>query len=1444
MMKRISTRPAGIALLMVLAVLALMSVLAVTFVRLSQMERGISRNYVDRTTALIVAESGIDHAFARILAFRGGVIRPDEFADMRFVPDDADPENLAIARHVSFQAGGAPAPVSGTVSGRYRTDGDYFVLRVSDESGKINLNDSNGLWNPDTDPLYDDPATDSDLLNATGRLREVVSELGRALFNNDPDKGGNIANALFDKDPVFFRSRPNRPGDRFSTMEEVRDALTLGYPDFGIPPALSLEEFERFEREVTLASWQDPNVLRPTFQLHLGKGFPHAQPRNVFNVYRYDEMQTRYFELEPRSPVNVNTASKEVLQALIAPVRGWYLYEGAPCSLMDGSLGPWIKALRVSSFSLEDTVMPNGYDPQNLFASWVGLPATSQPASPSGDWTFGNATRYGEARLTKPLRHRDADFPALLAERIHDRAQGLDMNNDGDFSDAGERLPQPFLTWDEFTRYIYSMVDTSVQIVETLPEDDTEIADTGVREQNYEAILTQEQEALRLPYRLTADSAFPYAENDASRVIEGFDRYQADALLANFNPNSMLNDFNPDFSVFRHVDKSQLTQYTTELSFYPTGTFRISSLGLVTREEGIVAQANLEAVATVFVPFRQTSQAQFMGQADNGGYDPADPGTLYNLFQENYGAEATSGADLLGKTGDAGGRLAPGGRWGPSVTSYPEPLRNIPSVSIQDNPYFQDRWKTMMFSRYEGSLQLSTIQRDVEGWAAVTGETPQFIASMGYRYLPSDESGDVWREKSLAVGGMLPLRLGNTPDEGVIEIRHVRVITEEPFVSMSALNGTYNGSVSSDELDTMSVPGGRGVMLTWDDDYTRSTPDLSGGDPFLYWGTWGYENYMKNEYRPEQVLAGYNWKHDVPWNVTPHWNSQWLDNYFNMDERLIMAPQSLFVCQPVLHPEVAPNLTGDDFGMTEDEWEDLMDSIGAGDQRQPLRMGWNLPSDMPLTPDAVDDEGLPVELMQGNLYPDGAFSEAGRLLSYRATNLGTKGGDEGTFCFWVKPNWDTGYSNRVRQFFSVGHLGPAYTHPLDLLYFPAGTRPDGSGPVSSSNALGISPGGRDLWPLPSNSFMFGWYGNRYGKWGGNTLENKVWIYESGFAKHSKPANRYSPSYSDASQATPGWYGHQWNLLGMTYRNTHTKIAGASIVELSINGQHQQNAFDNLYTTNSNPYPTLSTQSPTGNFGWRWPEVDMMWEEADYYHGVYDPEPEPRYAHMGQSYMRFGWCADNGGPVADSTYDEIACWPTPLVGDLQLSSFTSMWNAGRYACAIVDGTTAPGADSTVVGLYTSPKLNVHSLLRGASLPLRATDSLILMSAAWTGYWPRYNDRAGGIRGVDLHAGVDPSSLPEADPVTGDVDPFSIDVFSAASQRWVYHEMAPPNSIRPTTAFGSSIGMGPHGYGVSDNFQYRVYFHLVPDQALLESPVFDEITFFFALKRPIIHAWRTK
>ena len=165
-----------------------------------------------------------------------------------------------------------------------------------------------------------------------------------------------------------------------------------------------------------------------------------------------------------------------------------------------------------------------------------------------------------------------------------------------------------------------------------------------------------------------------------------------DLLKANFNPNSDLNKFNPNVSLWKSVDKSDLQAYSTEFNLVPRGGGRISSLGRVLDAQGrLLASRELSAeLAQDLLARPLTTQSEFtagnLGRPDLAG-DETAPRT--------YGDATYISASVgIGKTFGYG--ILPGS--GYALQAGPEPLAAAtPSV-------------------YDGQLSLATVETEDAGY--------------------------------------------------------------------------------------------------------------------------------------------------------------------------------------------------------------------------------------------------------------------------------------------------------------------------------------------------------------------------------------------------------------------------------------------------------------------------------------------------------------------------------------------------------------------------------------------------------------------------------------------------------------------------------------------------------------------------------------------------------
>lgn len=636
----------GMALLIVLAILGLLSILAISFVQMARLERSISRNYVDRTRAILAAESGIEYALSRVRNFHGGALRPDELADLRFNEGK-----------VSFSLPG-DASMSGYLGESSAPSEVGFRLRVQDESGKLNLNDSNGTWNIDTDALPDaedfGAGDDGDVGESWPRLTKTIESLVDVLFSETPGLGGLAAAALMDARELNY-------GGRFANFRQVEDALVGG----GV---LSEQQYAEFRKHVTLWSRQDPGVLKPNFKVALSVPSGETQPADNFDLYLWSDYQNDVYALEPRCPVNVNTCSPELLQALIRPLRGWYLKEGPADTTTTHTYSAWNggfffvgmgnNELNQQFFHKDERpVTPSPVDGLPCYQAADGrvlmtdgrLPLQSLSIPPKRELEIGGrvGNKYGSLRVTLPFTPGKAK---AIAERIRERI-------DDPVS------PRPFVTWEEFHDFLKNRDGDGLTHADVLPNDDELEVEPGV----------------------SVNMVDPVSRAWWRRYY--FETY-TDLLIAMFNPNADLNDFNPNRNLWRRIDKGQLTSYTTELSFLFGTHVQVLSEGVVS---GVDAETTvrIEAAMQVFDVWSVSSQAQFHdGVASSDG-----PETYFS--QSKVSPFRTFGAARWDSDG-----------FGYTVQSYPE-------------PFVAGAVDELSASRYDGQLMLATYEYKDATYATV-----------------------------------------------------------------------------------------------------------------------------------------------------------------------------------------------------------------------------------------------------------------------------------------------------------------------------------------------------------------------------------------------------------------------------------------------------------------------------------------------------------------------------------------------------------------------------------------------------------------------------------------------------------------------------------------------------------------------------------------------------
>jgi len=170
---------------------------------------------------------------------------------------------------------------------------------------------------------------------------------------------------------------------------------------------------------------------------------------------------------------------------------------------------------------------------------------------------------------------------------------------------------------------------------------------------------------------------------EALTLLRADDHTQAqrDLLKANFNPNSDLNKFNPDRSVWHALDKSDLVDYSTEFSLDPVQPCVVESCGRVMGPKGEVL-AERVLTGTVAAPgvVRLSTQREFvcedLGSLEFPGDEtsPRLPGHP-RFVSESRGDSRTWGHRLDTRVQMAVSWMDSDSR-GASVQSYPEPCHD------------------------------------------------------------------------------------------------------------------------------------------------------------------------------------------------------------------------------------------------------------------------------------------------------------------------------------------------------------------------------------------------------------------------------------------------------------------------------------------------------------------------------------------------------------------------------------------------------------------------------------------------------------------------------------------------------------------------------------------------------------------------------------------------
>ncbi|MFH1231102.1 MAG: hypothetical protein V1709_06350 [Planctomycetota bacterium] len=268
---------------------------------------------------------------------------------------------------------------SGELAKTYSNGKDIYSLKIIDCNSQIYIN--------------------GDDVSAKGGSRQLLNNLGVILSISEfPALGDYI-----------FEMRNKKPSKRFKVKEELE-------------PIMTKPIYERIKDYVTLYGQVDAKVIKPNPYPNL-----RGQIKDGVDIFSWKELIKSDLTIEPRHPIDINTASKVVLMAVLANLEGVYLQQ---------------------SISDEEKEKLQQDDPF-LFSGGVDKPARKR------DNTLTPEMRLGRLQIVDLNIPENIHLIDELAERIIE-----------------ERNRSPFLEWQAFNRFFDNLVQEGFfGDAQGLPED-------------------------------------------------------------------------------------------------------------------------------------------------------------------------------------------------------------------------------------------------------------------------------------------------------------------------------------------------------------------------------------------------------------------------------------------------------------------------------------------------------------------------------------------------------------------------------------------------------------------------------------------------------------------------------------------------------------------------------------------------------------------------------------------------------------------------------------------------------------------------------------------------------------------------------------------------------------------------------------------------------------
>lgn len=566
-------RERGAMLIVALAVLALLSIIAVTFAALMRLERRATENFSNTIRAEMIAGS----AESTLISMMRGGYYWHGFTDVRegYSPwlyredsgelayggvrslDEVEPKDSSLSGSMGSLRRGDPAT-------------GYFKTKVIDTSAQININ---GLQD---------------------NLAEMLDNLGLALR----------ADPRYENNPMF--SAPNEGGRRITGESILRYRNTLEGNEFETKSQLrniiGEVNYNQIADFITTKSWVDGSTYRSGDGVARYTVAQDQSGSSTFNDPNREGLRTEVvgsarLSPEPRAPININTAPRPVLIAVLMGLAGRRAFPLVQVNHDD------IMGKNRSEIDLENGSLPPGSE--ELFLKPAPVWVYTKP------FEIDNATRIADAIIA---RRKSSPFKVW--------SNALPGQSVGGFNEFVNSLPEGVFP-----------APTTITVVNPV--------DVRGSSRYRNALISgsgdfQDSNQMFRKGHPTVENSFRGAKgmSKSSQWAWYYDTVRG-VLKANFNPNTRINKYNPNATAYAEVDKFGLVKlsgsgnnaaqstpvpgHTTEFCFDTNGIFEITTVAevaLPNLEQALtpgdrISKIKRRSIVKVFEVLRHTTQEDF-----------------------------------------------------------------------------------------------------------------------------------------------------------------------------------------------------------------------------------------------------------------------------------------------------------------------------------------------------------------------------------------------------------------------------------------------------------------------------------------------------------------------------------------------------------------------------------------------------------------------------------------------------------------------------------------------------------------------------------------------------------------------------------------------------------------------------------------------------------------